>query len=399
MFTNFVVLRVYQKYRSVFPFFLFVFLFIGVLVQVNAQVVLPLDQKNSLTGDWLVYQEKSNQLVPYVASAHTDVNALHQWLSIMPSQSFSIGFTAPKDLCLFLNNRLVFKADSTATYKVDVSSLSDEVKPIKGKYLLTVWHPSQQPNVKGFYNEIKSIRKGVAADQRPLSIRVREYVNQNAFILFLLLLGLIYGWLKVNYPTDFNRLFNASFFSRTNRIDEGVLAKPIGSLSSILFVFAFSLSLALLIAAIHTNVQHIMLFNRLFPVSEADVTTRIGVYTFCIFGFILLKYLFLKVMAFIFGLEDVVQLQYAEFIKTILFLGIFLPFVMLLYLPMNASVPEVVLTVSNVLVSLLLIITILKVFVTVNKKAPVLNLHLFSYLCATEVIPLAIALKLIVFNF
>ncbi|WP_439880627.1 DUF4271 domain-containing protein [Pontibacter sp. MBLB2868] len=390
---------VYQKFKNYKLYFFLVFVSLHVFGQAAAQVQLPLEQKNSLTNEWLVYQGASDQLVPYVANAHGNINALHQWVSITPAQPFLIGFTAPKDMSLFLNNSLIFKADSSATYKLNLSEYAAGIKPLKGKYLLTVWHPTQQPNIKGFYNEVQSSSKGIVTNSRPLSIRVREYVNQNAFILFLLLIGLIYGWLKVNYPTDFYSLFNTSFMGKTNRVDEGALSKPISSWSSILFILAFSLSLALLIAAIHTNVQHILLFNRLLPVSETDITTKIIVYSIVIFLFILIKYLFLKFMAFIFGLEDVVPMQYAAFIKTILFLGIFLPFVMLLYLSMNASIPEIILLVSNVLVSLLLVLTIFRVFIAVNKKAPVLNLHLFSYLCATEVIPLAIVLKLIVFSF
>lgn len=361
--------------------------------------MLPLEQSNTLTSEWLVYEDETEELVPYVAVVHSRQQSLHQWLTVIPTQPFLIGFAAQKDLCLFLNNQLVFKADSTATYRLNLSELTGAVKPVEGKVLLTVWHPSQQPNVNGFYNDVQSINQGKETGQRPLSIRLRDYVNQNPFIIFLLVIGLVYGWLRINYPADFQALYDIGAGGRDTRLDEGFLAKPISSWSSILFILAFSLSLALLIAAIHTNVQHIRLFNRLFPVSEADITTKIGVYTLGIFLFIVFKYVFLKVMAFIFGLEEVVVLQYREFIKTLLFLGLFLPFVLLLYLSMNAFIPEIILLVSNVLVSLLLLLAVLRVFVVVNKKATVLNLHLFSYLCATEVIPLAIVLKLIVFNF
>ncbi|MBW7467003.1 DUF4271 domain-containing protein [Pontibacter aydingkolensis] len=365
----------------------------------TAAQVLPLEQSNTLTSEWLVYQSETQELVPYVASVHSKQRSLHQWVTIAPSQPFLIGFTAQKDLSLFLNNKLIFKADSTATYKLNLSAFVSDLKPATGKVLLTVWHPSQQPNIKGFYNDVQQISQDKEPGQRPLSIRIRDYVNQNTFIIFLLVIGLVYGWLRMNYPSDFQALFDVRAGGRTNRLDEGVLAKPISSWSSILFILAFSLSLALLIAAIHTNVQHIRLFNRLFPVSEADITTKISLYTLVIFVFIIIKYLFLKIMAYIFGLEEVVEVQYREFIKTLLFLGIFLPFVMLLYLSMNAYIPEIILMVSNVLVSLLLLLAVLRVFVVVNKKATVLNLHLFSYLCATEVIPLAIVLKLIVFSF
>ena len=393
------MLRILQAYKAVCLLFcIYVFALLGLSKQSEAQV-LPLEQSNTLTSEWFVYDSKSGELVPYVAVEHTSQRALHQWLSIVPSQPFPIGFSAPKGLSIFLNNRLVFKADSTASFKLDLAERAKGLKPVDGKVLLSVWHPRQQPNINSFYNDVQSIASNAKTVQRPLTMRVREYVNQNAFILVLLLIGLVYGWLKVNYPSDFKALYDIGFGGRSNRLDEGFLSKPLNSWSSILFVFSFSLSLALLIAAIHTNVQYIQLFNRLFPVSEADITTKIAVYTLAIFFFIVFKYFFLKIMAFIFGLGDVVLLQYREFVKTLLFLGIFLPFVMLLYLSMNSYIPEIILMVSNILVSLLLLLAVLRVFVIVNKKATVLNLHLFSYLCATEVIPLAIVLKLIVFNF
>ncbi|GAB3541742.1 hypothetical protein GCM10027443_41480 [Pontibacter brevis] len=347
----------------------------------------------------MIQRDNGTQLMPYVAGRHSGYNALHQWLNITQAQPFNILFTAPKDLCLFLNNQLIFKANFSANYTIDLAKHSKGVAPIEGKYLLTVWHPYQQPNISSFQNQPRFPEQASELHERPLSIRMREYVNQNAFILFLLVIGLAYGALRKNFPNDFSGLFRLDSFINTNALEEGALAKPIGSLSSLLFVLAFSLTLALLIAAIHTNVQQIQLFNRLFPVSEADITTKVIFYTLLIFIIILLKYLFLKIMGFIFGLEQVVQLQYREFIRSMLFLGIFLPLVMLLYLALYTTIPETILLISNLAVSFVLVITTLRVFTTVNKKAPVLNLHLFSYLCATEVIPLAIMLKLIVFNF
>jgi hypothetical protein len=361
--------------------------------------VLPLEQKNTITGEWQVYEASSGSLVPYIASAHSGYAAVHQWVDIAPSQPFVIEFTAKKELCLFLNNQLVFTADSASAYTLDLSAFSKQVKPVNNRYLLSVWHPSQQPNVGIFRNRVQADGASAQEMQGSFSIRLREYVNQNAFIIFMLLIGLLYGGLKTNFPSDFHSVFGFQSFWRTKSLGEGILAKPLSTWSSMLFILAFSASLALLIAAIHTNVQHVRLFNRLFPVSESDITTKILFYTILIFGIILLKYFFLKVMGFIFGLEQIVRLQFGEFLRSLLFLGLFLPVVMLLYLALNNVTPDTVLTISSLAVLLVLVITIIRVFVTVNKKASVINLHLFSYLCATEVIPLAIMLKFIVFNF
>lgn len=361
--------------------------------------VLPLEQKNTLTTDWQVYDAGSTNLVPYAANLHNDYSAVHQWVTMAPAKPFVIEFTAQKDLCLFLNNQLIFTADSTSTYAFDLSTWNSRVKPVNGRYLLSVWHPSQHPNVGTFRNRVQAERTANETMQGSFSVRLREYINQNAFIIFMLLIGLLYGGLKTTFPSDFQAVFGAESFWRSRSLDEGILAKPLSTWSGVLFILAFSLSMALLIAAIHTNVQHVRIFNRLFPVSEADITTKILFYTFLIFVIILLKYLFLKVLGFIFGLEQIVQVQFSEFLRSLLFLGLFLPVVMLLYLSLNQVASDTVLTVSSMAVLLLLVITIVRVFLTVNKQTSVINLHLFSYLCATEVIPLAIMLKFIVFNF
>ncbi|NDK56895.1 DUF4271 domain-containing protein [Pontibacter fetidus] len=362
--------------------------------------VLPLEQDNAITTDWLVYKNGSKELVPYIEGVTTESHALHQWLQIIPDNPFPISFVAPKGLCLFLNNQLIFVADATQEYKLNLAPYARSLEARHGKYLLTVWHPQQQPIVSTFRNiEVQPQGESKQAGESTFAVRVREYVNLNAFIIFTLLLGLLYGALKSNYPSDFSSLYNVNSFFRVSSLQEGFLVKPVSSWSSILFVLVFSLSLALLIAAIHTEMLHVRLLAQLIPASAAGISSKIISYTVLIFLFILLKYFFLKMMAFIFGLEQVVHLQYREFLRTILFLGIFLPVIVLFYLAFNASMPQAILVIANMAVSLMLAITVVRVFATVNTKASVLNLHLFSYLCATEVIPLAIILKLIVFNF
>jgi hypothetical protein len=390
---------VFQKPKFLSPLLWVLLLWCGFVPPSGAQV-LPIEQENSITTNWLVYKSGTNELVPYVEGANTENHALHQWLQIIPDNTFPVSFVAPKGLCLFLNNQLIFVANATEVYKLNLAPYARNIKPKQGKYLLTVWHPNQQPVVNSFKN-VEVLQQGEVkqAGDSTFVVRAREYVNLNAFIIFTLLLGLLYGALKSNYPADFSSLYNINSFMRVSSLQEGFLSKPISSWSSILFVLVFSLSLALLIAAIHTEVMHIRLLNQFIPASASGISSKVILYTVLIFLFILLKYLFLKTMSFIFGLEEVVHLQYREFLRTILFLGIFLPVVVLFYLAFNASMPQIILIISNLAVAFMLIITIVRVFATVNTKVSVLNLHLFSYLCATEVIPLAIILKLIVFNF
>ena len=75
-----------------------------------------------------------------------------------------------------------------------------------------------------------------------------------------------------------------------------------------------------------------------------------------------------------------------------------MPLVLLLYLSLNAGYPQVVGWAASAAIGLVLVGTVLRVARTLHLHASLLNLHLFAYLCATEVLPLLVLLKLIVFT-
>lgn len=356
--------------------------------------------ENRISSDWLLYRPQSAQFNLYIPEIYGQAAALYQWVDIRRDRPFRISFTAKKDLCLFINNQLLFTADSVATYELNLSKYIKSDKPTD-RYLLCVWHPLEQPDVATFKNAQDTELMASATSRKRSLIRnkVHNVPNYNTFIISLLFLGVLYGILRTSYTSDFYSLFRIGSFTRRSALDEGFLAKPISSWSSILFLIAFSLSFALLIVAIHTNIQNVVIFNRLFAVSEKAIITRILFYTFLILSFLLLKFLFLTLMGYVFDLTALVSLQYREFIRTTLFLGISLPMVMMLYLALNSIMPNTVLLISNVVVTCILIITVIRIIYTLNKKVTLRNLHLFSYICATEIIPLIILLKLIVFNY
>ncbi|WP_192825250.1 DUF4271 domain-containing protein [Rufibacter sp. LB8] len=350
--------------------------------------------KPLLTSDWLVYQGPKNQLVPYLPGFHEEHHALYQWVTLDAYTNPQVEFAARAQLCLYVDNKLVFLADSAARYTLDFSQFLTPGK----QHLLTVWHPRQQPNYTSFRIPQAESARLSPARAAVLKVQPRQSdTPRSALVLFMLMVGLIYGGLRLTFYSDFASIFTVSNFTKISTLEEGLLAKPIGTWSSLLFVLAFSLSFALLIVTVHEEVENLALLNQLFTATQADLVSKVLLYTVLIFLFVVFKYLFLRLMGFIFGVMDIVLTQYREFLRTLLALGVFLPLIMLLYLGLAKSTPQVVYWIANVSITVLLVFTVLRTFNTVSKKYSLQNLHLFSYLCATEVIPLMILLKLIVF--
>ncbi|WP_426490097.1 DUF4271 domain-containing protein [Hymenobacter sp. 102] len=363
---------------------------------------LPPAPRAGLTADWLIFDAPRNRLILYLPDYHTPTHAYYQWLSIRPGKPLRISFTAREKLSLFLDNRLVFSADTTAPYTIDLAALLPAGSSA-GSHLLCVWQPDALPNLASFTNTAPVVKSPDASRLTPgpagAQPRLRGHQGQNVFVGFLLLIGLCYGALRATYQPGFVRIYQVDGLWSKATAEQDFLVKPTLTWLNLALVLLFSLSFALLLVAIHTNVQSIVILRRLFDVAESAIVVRVLLYTALVAGFVLGKYLFLELMGYIFDVTELVTLQYREFIRTILSMGLFLPVVMLLYLGLNQRLPETVLWVSNGVVSLMLIGTVLRVGRTLHHKTSLLNLHLFSYLCATEVIPLIILLKLIVFTY
>jgi len=363
---------------------------------------LPPVPKTGISDEWLIHEEAGNRLILYLPGYHNPARAYYQWITIRSKQSFLITFTARKDQSLFLDNRLIFTAPAPASYSLNLAQLMP-VGMTVGSHLLCVWHPDVAPNISSFENA--SAQPKVKSGKSPVTnifaaqARARGHQGENVFLCFLLLIGLLYGGIRATYQPGFSRIYQfENWWGRPTK-DQEFLTKPTATWLNILLVLVFSLSLALLLVAIHTNIQTIVILRRLFDVPESAIMVRVLLYTGLIAGFVLGKYIFLELMGYIFDVTELVMLQYREFVRTFLFMGLFLPVVMVLYLSLNQTLPETVLWVSNGVVSLMLVGTVISIARTLSRRVSLLNLHLFSYLCATEVIPLLVLLKLIVFTY
>ena len=361
---------------------------------------LPPAPQTGLSGDWLIHDAARNRLVLYLPDYHAPARAYYQWVSLRPGQPVRVAFVAQQHLCVFLDNRLLFDAPAAGSYTLDLAAHLPA--PAAGPHLLCVWQPETPPNIGSFANvgAAPAARAGTPA-ARPLAgqPRFRAHQGQTVFLCFMLLIGLLYGGIRATYQPNFARIYQIEDLWRKNPQEADFLVKPALTWLNIILVIIFSLSFALLLVAIHTNIQSIGMLRRLFDVPESAIVARVLLYTGLIAGFVLGKYLFLELMGYIFDLTSIVVVQYREFMRTILFMGLFLPLVMLLYLSFNQTLPTTVLWVSNGVVSLLLVGTVLRVARTLHRRTSLLNLHLFSYLCATEVIPLIVLLKIIVFTY
>ncbi len=361
---------------------------------------LPPATPTALSADWLIHDAARNRLIFYLPGYHQPAHAYYQWVRVGRTQPFPLSFAAQPGLSLFIDNQLIFTARTATVYSLDLARLLP-VQLAPGTHLLAVWQPEGFPALASFSGVSPSGAgpgqpEAHAGQAQP---RLPGPQGQNIYLGFLLVLGLSYGAVRTTYQPGLARIFQIEELFGTGSDQQAFLTKPAFSLLNLLLVLLFALSFALLLTAIHTDLQNLPLLRRVFDVPETAIVARIVLYTAIITLFVFGKYVYVGVLGYIFGLQPLVNIQYREFLRTTLLAGLFLPLVLLLYLSLNGSFPRSVAWAASTAIGIVLVGTVLRIARTLHRQASLLNLHLFAYLCATEVLPLLVLLKLIVFTY
>jgi hypothetical protein len=319
-------------------------------------------------------------------------------------QPWPLSFVAQQGLSIFIDNKLIFTANKAGAYSVDLASSIP--RQATAAHLLAVWQPNGYPALGSFATELTpeattkspsttaSVPLGAASRVRPQQAALQS----QPLLLGLLLVGLLYGVVRSAYPAGLARVLQVADLFGTSADSPDFLVRPAFTLLNLTLTLLFALSLSLLLTALHTDFSSLPLVNQLLKVPESATLSRVGLYAGLIVAFMIGKFLIVEALSYIFDLRALATIHYREFLRTTLLIGLLVPVVLLLLLSLNAYWPPIV-KLANGFVLVLLTVTVLRVARTLHQRTSLLNLHLFAYLCATEILPLAVLLKLIVFTY
>ncbi|MEJ7661897.1 MAG: DUF4271 domain-containing protein [Hymenobacter sp.] len=203
--------------------------------------------------------------------------------------------------------------------------------------------------------------------QPPTAAPTHPAKRKRVLLVLLLALGLLYGVVRATYPVGLARILQVNELFGSSAAPQAFLARSAFTWLNLALVGLFSLSLALLLTALHTDLSSLPLLQRVLKVPESAIVVRVSLYTGLIISFIVGKYLLVELLSYIFDLRLLVNIHYREFLRTTLLLGLLLPVVSLLYLGLNGRWPGMV-GVANACVLLILTATVLRVARTLHQR-------------------------------
>jgi hypothetical protein len=352
------------------------------------------DKSVNFLDQWFYFDPETKIYSPYIPTYHSGVKSLVFPLDWQKLRQKELNILLPERTYVFINNRLLVSSDIKGYTKIKWQNLKQFSPP----YFLTIYNSS------GFQNQILTVYGTISetTEKREVQEIIQprpEYAQifNDFFVIALLSVFILQAVLKSYHLKIYLTFYGLRGDTAFSSGQSFVLRKPL-NINNLFALLIHSLAVVLTLFLIQ-NLSENFLGVNLYEKNDSLPVLSYKLLWFAVITLILyiLKYFLIAVVSILFNLKEFRYNHYFYSIRiSMLFYAFFLPLTAVLYL-WNGSLPDFFYSGFLVLaIAGFSIIKILIISYSLNKIRPFRNLYLFSYLCATELIPLFFAIKLVV---
>ncbi|NJN27942.1 MAG: DUF4271 domain-containing protein [Cyclobacteriaceae bacterium] len=343
--------------------------------------------KKDMRLDWMFYDARDKVMLPFLDHSPQYPVAIHLALANEYGHEAMLLLEIPGGTSLFLQNKFIwhYAEDTTARLLIDSLTHLFGNKTLQ----LTLYNGeafASPANAKiGFeQSNFKS-----ATTVNPISKRILDH-RGDYFKIIILLLFTFFVILRTLFPSDlFDFLDFRTLF--TFRYTDTLISKyrSITKTQILVVVFQAALLSALLIVFFYYYHNP---FDQ-YPFMSTNPLLSWVTFVGLILVLFILKYVLISIFSFLFGMEDRINFYFIEFMRMSMIFYTLL-FVVLSYVIINKF--YLLEDLIDGLVLYIVAFNILRYIMLYFKFRAIVsmkNLHLFSYLCSTELIPIILGIR------
>ena len=363
--------------------------FLAILFLANSQAVFGQNflVAEDLRLDWVFYDENEKVMLPFLDNSDAYPVAIHLTIDLDKGKEAYLMLDIPENTSLFLENKFVKSHDVNVLRYYSLDSLRAIFE--MDKLQLTLYNKESFNNPSDA--KIGFIHKTFQSTINVNPIVERDVDRRSEYLkIIILVLFTFFVLLHTLFPAellDFLSLSTLVTFRYTNT----ALTKyrTLTKTQSLVIIYEALLLAGILI--IFLNYYN----NPLGQVFFLKINPVFG--WLALFGivllFVLLKFILISVVSALFGLTDRINFYFIEYLRmAMIFYSIL--FVILSYTIINHFYIVDVLS-EGLIISVIFfnLIRFFILFFKFRRTISMKSLHLFSYLCTTELIPIIIGLK------
>ena len=368
-------------------------LFLGfamLLMTSMASAQNPYRTIKDLKYDWLVLSQDGTQLEPHLDQSQ--VTSIFFELSPLKFQGFFLRIEIPSSHYIFLNRKLIGKSDNSGEIWYDIDSLSRMIEREKLEFSIF----SKELNPDRLETTIISLSQG-GSSYGTLGMSHESRSISKLSDQFVILSLCIFGFVVILRNSN-NRLFKEyldfyHLFAPRQRF-ELITSYSLFSFENLGFLLLY----AVLMGASFVNLLFFSGEIEQVPYWAGDISPLVwGMVFMVLFALVMiLKMPFLGIITSLFRVSRISQLHFFTYFR----ISLAYAFLIFVFSLGNTIYNGHWLSDFNSffigLLVILLIIRLSVVWIVLNSELNFQKLHIISYLCSTEIIPLVFFLKFLI---
>jgi hypothetical protein len=355
----------------------FLSLLIGLLFSISGHCQSPATY--NLCPDWNVQEKES-----YVKYTGQKSKAIHFTLNKKSLGSILLIFNRA-EYSVFINGKLIARKRDSLQLRVD--SLWAQYR---GSLFISVYQ--KQP----IYSLTTLLLLPVDKSDFDNPVRQGNYFKDFVILASFILIALLVILFRVNPRLTFDYLNVVKLFSFQER-DEAIVAGRIGSSINLFFFALISFLLSLLLIIIfYVASDRIRVAAEFVPHSTLHAFLSWVILSCIILLVLIAKLVLIASFSLLFNLKSTVRFQFFNFIRLLFVTSLAMGLIAIIYFIFHSQNPALF---YNLLIvgSLFVVAGTVFLFLKLLARTAFPVFHLFSYLCATEIVPLMILGKVILF--
>ncbi|MTI24661.1 DUF4271 domain-containing protein [Fulvivirga kasyanovii] len=342
-----------------------------------------------VSHDWYFYDESGGSYLPLVSRSSFRGKTIHFDISPSDFHNSILQVRGEQEFSFFLNNRMLGVIKNKS---YDLDSLKSAYG--SDQWHFTIYHKKLDPfGVSTRIVKYSSKDKPLA--ENPVIVRTRDvHPFYNFVITALVLIGAFLAALYNYFPRMLSDFFKTSRAFSLRESDENLFkSRPLNQINLLIYLYlSFLVGLVLLLLVYQSDIHvEASLFN---PDGYWDSLWKWFQLSMLITGWFFAKYLLISNMSSLFKLGNFVVSHFFNYIRmTLIIFSLALIAIVLSRFGFTIFSADYYSSIINIIL-IFLGLRVVILFFKLLSSASYKTLHLFSYLCGTEVIPFGIVLYL-----
>ncbi len=363
----------------------------------------------SLETAWSIYDNQLQTYIPFLPTLHTGEKQLYLSINEQKYKDFYISIFGKKDIYLFINNNLAYHFQDSTWLHLRVDSLQKLTQgaPLLITYLSQTtikktpiaeitWQKNQRSINAPNQSDINQIPSN-AQNNTPILVKTKSK-EQKEYKNFLLLATLGILAVMAVFSTTSKPVFSFSFLytAFSDFLKGKNQIKRLSTPSFAFFLTYYGLILAFVIMFLSTysnKISYHFFFNE--PTTLGGRVEVFLLLTLLMIAFVALKYLLIWGLGSLYNDRQLINLHFQEYMSLSQIFCVILISVTLLANSVSTTVSQTTIDALVYFFAFCMILQSILMSYRINNTVTHQKLYLFSYLCASEYIPLFLSAKLL----